>query len=246
MAFQNFRANRLWPRQMDVSIGRSRFQTIAAGGTIGVEFLVKIFPTSGRALTFSGRVRSNSSTLTGTVPPMIITGGGGFRMQAYWKFKYDLDIGALSKLTRFSPARALANSRVTGLYNIIQCFDLVPPTQPGRSGRPYAAVFRNIRGDNRSGGARWTWQITNNRSVRPTRSGPSIVTTTRAVLPTSFSGSLSTEVSTQIGAEMGWDLGPTVTGNASVGAAAGASVDVSYQRDLMLRLIGNFQPVAVQ
>jgi hypothetical protein len=243
MAFQNFPASRLWRQPLDVRVGRERYRAVSAEGRIGVEFTAKLFPASGRPTEFRSRVKLSSSTLVGTIPTMLIIGGGGFRLQCYWKFQYDLDIGAFSRLTRSIPgARELANSRVQGLSNIIQSFDLVPPK---RQGRPYTAKFRNMRGDNRPRGAsRWEWDFNHNRTIRGTRAGPSIVTTTRARLPVEFSGSLSAGTSGQVGASVGWELGPAGTVSASAGTSAGASLNINYRRSYELRLIGNFAPLA--
>ena len=245
MSMTRVNASRLWNQPLDVRLGRQGFRTISASGSIAVEFMVKLFPRSGRALTFPGRIQQNTTTFNGIIPTMLITGSrsgaGGYRMQAYWKLQYDLDIGGFSALSKVRQARSLSNSKVKGLYNIIQSFDLVPPRRSGA----YTAAFTNVRGDHRpSGSAQWTWDMSHNKTVRQSRSGPRIVTTTVANLPVVFSGSLSAEASVAVGAELGWDLGPAVTGNVSVGSSAGASLDISFRRDYGLRLIGNFSPEA--
>jgi len=232
-----FNAAQVWNQPMNITFGGSRRRLVTASGRIGVEFVAKLFPSSGRPITVSGRIRRSSSTISANVSGLTLIGGSGYRLQTYWKFQYDLDIGELSGLSRIRGAREFAGFKIAGLSNIIQSFDIVPPQRPRQ---PYSAVFRNMRGDNRPrGAAAWEWGFNHNRSVRSRQSGPSIVTTTVANLPVSFRGSLTAEVSTAIGAEMGWDLGPSVTGNVSAGVAAGASVDLELRRSLDMRLIGN-------
>mgnify|MGYP007044770246 FL=1 len=124
--------------------------------------------------------------------------------------------------------------KVSGLYNIIQSFDIVPGN---RRGRPYQATWRTDRGDSRPrGSSPWTWSVNNDRTVRNGSDGPSIVTSSALALPVDFSGNFSGELSTSVGGEMGWDLGPAVTANASVGAAAGAALDWRIRQDLGARL----------
>lgn len=237
MAMQRFRAAQLWPQPTNFRLGRFRGRMISAAGTVGTEFTVKLFDPRGRATVIDGRIRNSTSTLTGSVQNLTLIGGGGYQLQVYWKFQYDLDIGAMFVLSRIRGAQQFSAFKVAGLSNVIQCFDLVPPS---RGHGPYSAVFRNIRGDDRpNGAAAWEWAFSHSQTVRSQRSGPSIITTTEASLPLAYRGSLSAEVSAAVGAEMGWDLGPAVTGSASAGAAAGASVDLEFHRTLGLRLLGN-------
>ena len=57
MGMQRFRAQQIWNRPMDVTIANMRFRTITASGTVGVEFMAKLFPSSGRQVVLNGRVK---------------------------------------------------------------------------------------------------------------------------------------------------------------------------------------------
>lgn len=236
MGMQRFRAQQIWNRQMDVQIGRARFRTVSAIGSVGAEFQLKLFPASGRQMKFDGRVQRRSTTLIGRVNSPYVFGNSGLRAQLYWKFQYDINIGGFVNFGRLPGAREFVGFRVAGLSNIIQSFDIVPAS---RANRPHTATYRTMRGDNRTrGSSPWEWNFNHTRSVRNGSDGPSMETATVARLPINFSGAFSTEVSTSVGAEMGWDLGPTLTGTASVGAAAGASVDWQIRKTLELRMNG--------
>ena len=242
MGMQRFRAQQIWNRPLDVMIGRSRFRTVTASGTVGVEFMAKLFPSSGRQMVFNGRVQRQSTTFIGSVNNVVLLGDAGFRLQTYWKFQYDIDIGRLYQFGRLRGARFFAGFKVAGVYNVIQSFDILPDK---RRGRPHTAMYRSDRGDARPrGSSPWSWELNNNRTVRNGRSGPSIETATTACLPVDFSGSLSADVSATVGTEMGWDLGPAITGNASVTTGAGASVDWQIRRELALRMNGAVNMIA--
>ncbi len=228
----------LW-RNMEIRFGGARGR-VPIHGWLAANFETRVFAGSGNGRT-QGRVRRSSTTITASTAEQLRE--GGMRMQTYWRLQYDLDIGGLTRLARKYRIANLLNTRVTGLNNIIQTFDILPGR--GRT-QDYEVTFRNVRGDRRGGSmSAWEFDLSHDRRVTYSRNMASISTTTVARLPVNFSGSMSSEVSTQIGAEISLEpAGVGVAGNASAGTAAGASIDMSFRRTLELRLIAeNLVPV---
>ncbi len=226
-------ANRFWP-QLQINFGGTRGR-IPMGGWISAEFQTKVIASNGNS-TQKWRSRRSGTTFSASATEAVTD--GGMRLQTYWKFQYQLDIGGLAAVARRIGLRRGLPSEVRGLYNIIQTFDVLPGR--GRS-REYDVTFRRVRGDRR-GGAMSMFEFSapnQNRSISYSRNLASISTSCELSLPINFSGSFSQEISAEIGAEISIEpAGVGVAASASVGTATGASIDLSFRRTLSTRLLG--------
>jgi hypothetical protein len=229
------RANRFW-RDIEMRFGEERTR-VPVGGTLTFDFESKVFAGSGNGRQ-SARPRASGTVVSASLSEHLAE--GGMRLQCYWRFQYDLDIGGLSELGRRYRVARLLNTRVTGLSNIIQTFDILPGR--GRT-RDYDATFRNVRVDNRGASmSAWEFDFSHDRAVVYSRDMASISTSTVARLPVNLDISLSAEVSTQIGAELSVEpMGVGVGGSGSVGASTGASVGLSFRRTMDLTMIAEVQ-----
>ncbi len=223
-------ANRLW-RDIDVRFGGERVR-LPIVGRFNFDYESKTFADGGNTRSVCP-VRRSGSVVTASAredPP-----DTGCRLQSYWRFQYDIDIGGLTELGRRVRAARLMATSVSGLNNIIQTFDIAPGR--GRSAE-FEVNHRNIRCDSRGGSlSAWEFDFSHDQNVTFSRDIASIMTTTVARLAVSFSVTLSAEVSAQVGGELNIEpLGLGGSGSVSAGSSAGASVELSFRHTFELTM----------
>lgn len=227
------KTNRFWP-QLQINFGGTRGR-VPIKGWISADFQTKVFAGSGNG-TQNWRSRRNGTSFRANASEFIAD--GGMRLQTYWKFQYQIDVGGLSAVARSIGLQRGLPGELRGLFNLIQTFDVLP----GRGrGREYGVTFRRARCESR-GGTMSMFEFSaprQTRSINYSRGLASIMTTCELSLPIVFSGSFSAEVSAEIGGEISIEPGGVgIAASVSAGTSAGASVDLAFRRTLTTNLLG--------
>lgn len=228
-----FRARQFYPNFRITLNGRSF--TVRNEGFMAFDHEIKVFSGNGNTRRRT-KPRAQSNRVYVSADEHLSE--GGMRVQSYWRFQYDIDIGGLTALARRHGMRTNAfNSRCAGLINLLQTFDVVPGR--GRRQGEYVVNFLSARKNYRpASSAQWEFEVPRQaHSISPQRGRTTILTTADAVLPVAMTGAVSTEVAAELGLEL--SLEPAGIGgaiNAGGSASAGASVDIAFRRRLELTL----------
>lgn len=228
-----FRTRQFYPNFRITVNGRSL--TVRNEGFMAFDHEVKVFSGNGNTRNRTKpRARSNR-VFTSAMEHL---SEGGMRLQSYWRFQYDIDIGGLTALARRNGMRTNAfSSRCAGLINLLQTFDVVPGRDRRRG--EYDVNFLSARKNYRpASSSQWEFEVPRQtHAISAQRGRSTILTTAEAVLPVSLTGSISTEVAAELGIEV--SLEPAGIGgaiNAGGSQNVGASCDIAFRRRLELTL----------
>lgn len=212
-----------------------RSMTVRNAGSLTFDHEVKVFSGSGNTRSRT-KPRARSNRVYTSWDEHLSE--GGMRVQSYWRFQYDIDIGGLSAMARRHGIRTNAfNTRCAGLINLLQTFDVVPGR--GRRSGEYVVNFLSARKNYRpASSSQWEFDVPRqSHSISPQRGRTTILTTADAVLPVALTGSVSSEMAAELGVEL--SLEPAGMGgaiNLGAGGNVGASCDIAFRRRLELTL----------